>query len=57
MKPQMTVPTDDIGRDVEALIACATALLNKIDSITTDEFEMGGERPEREALRECLKRF
>lgn len=32
----------------------ATALLSRIDNMTTAEFERGGERDEREALRAAL---
>lgn len=33
------------------LLAAAKALLQKLDHLTTDEFSLGGEREEREALR------
>lgn len=40
-----------------AVNRAATALLARIDDITTEEFERGGERAEREALREALTRL
>lgn len=33
---------------------CATDLLNRIDDMTSKEFELGGERVQREALRKAL---
>lgn len=36
------------------LVQKAQALLNKIDHITTDEFSVGEEREEREALRAAI---
>ena len=33
----------------------ARALLARIDNLTTDEFQLGGERKEREALRAALE--
>lgn len=36
------------------LLAAAIALLNKIDDITTEDFSKGGEREERETLREII---
>jgi hypothetical protein len=33
----------------------AQALLDRLDTITTEKFSLGGEREEREALREALR--
>jgi hypothetical protein len=38
----------------DAVIAAARGLLTRITHITTAEFERGGDRDEREALREAL---
>lgn len=51
MKTKTHPPKTD---PVQAAILAATALLDRIDGITTDEFERGGERAEREALRAAL---
>lgn len=40
---------------IAALEAAARALLEKIDSITTEDFALGAERAEREALRAVLE--
>ena len=40
--------------DLDTLRVAAAALLNRIDHITTHDFERGGERKEREALRKVL---
>lgn len=37
------------------LRAAAAALLARVDSITSDEFQRGGERPQREHLRAVLR--
>ena len=39
----------------EQLEACLSALLAKIDNLTTEEFSRGAERPEREAARALLE--
>ncbi len=39
---------------VERLLDASVALLKRLDCITTDEFSKGGERTEREALREAI---
>ena len=39
---------------MDKIITAATALLKRIDDITTEDFRKGGERAEREALREAL---
>lgn len=36
------------------LLACAKALLHRLDTMTSDEFALGGEKAEREALRATL---
>ena len=38
----------------DELVSASAALLNKIDSITTEEFSKGAEREERETLRSVL---
>ena len=43
--------------DVNELLAAARALLAKIDTMTTADFFLGGERPERERLRVILHAF
>jgi len=42
---------------VPELTEAAAALLRKIDDITTDDFQRGGERAEPEALRAPLARI
>lgn len=43
-----------VGSRADAVIDAATALLHKLDHMTTAEFACGGEREEREALRKML---
>jgi hypothetical protein len=45
---------DVLVDEMEQLWVAAAALLNRIDHITTEEFSKGGERNEREALRQVL---
>ncbi len=44
----------DAVREPAALRAAAAAFLARIDDITTDKFQRGGDRAEREALREAI---
>lgn len=41
----------------KAVVEAARLLLDRIDGITTDEFQLGGEREQREALRRALARL
>ncbi len=54
------MPSDRIAERVKArraVVTAAAALLARIDDITTAEFQLGGERDEREALRAALERL
>ena len=48
---------EDLGGDVEAVrraVRAAEEFLSRVDDLTTDEFRVGRERPERESLRAAL---
>ena len=49
----MTVRTQ-MTPEIKAVVQAAVALLERVDSITTEDFSKGGERKQREALRVAL---
>ncbi len=54
------MPSDRIAERVKArqtVVTAAAALLARIDDMTTAEFQLSGERDEREALRAALERL
>ena len=53
--PRMLIAViDELNTKHQALRGAAFALLARIDNITTEDFSKGGDRQEREALRELL---
>ncbi len=53
---QVREPRNTNDQPLNELERLALALLHRIDVITSDDFRHGGDRHEREALRECLIR-
>lgn len=52
--PRKDKPIATEARNLEALRTAARALIERLDNITTEEFRLGGERQEREALRAAI---
>jgi hypothetical protein len=53
---KMSLEINEMTHSEFIVIQSARRLLDKIDSMTSEEFSKGGEKKEREALRKALNR-